>query len=107
MASSPNRWLIEKMVGFVASITPPCDDITRLLSQSIDRQLPVHTRLAIRLHFEICVWCKRYGQQLEVIRKASRSVSERAEQISQAFLPEEARKRIKEAVRRAWRSEID
>jgi hypothetical protein len=43
-------------------------------------------------------WCKRYGQQLAAIRKASRSVPERAEKISQVSLPEEARKRIKEAV---------
>jgi Putative zinc-finger len=88
------------MVSFVARITPPCHDITRLLSQSMDRQLPVRTRLAIRLHFEICVWCKRYGQQLEVIRKAGRSVPERAEQISQASLPgggAEAHQRSREA----------
>jgi hypothetical protein len=98
MATSPKRWLIEKMVGFIARITPPCHDITRLLSQSMDRRLPLRTRLAIRLHFEICVWCKRYGQQLAAIRKASRSVPERAKKISQVSLPEQARKRIKEAV---------
>jgi hypothetical protein len=107
MAISLKRWLIEKMVGFIARITPHCHDITRLLSQSMDRRLPLRTRLAIRLHFEICVWCNRYGQELAVIRKASRSAPERAEKISQASLPEEARKRIKEAVRRAWRSESD
>jgi hypothetical protein len=105
MATSLRRWLIEKIVGFIARITPPCHDITRLLSQSMDRQLPLHTRLAIRLHFEICVWCKRYGQQLAVIRQASRS--ECAEKISQASLPDEARKRIKAAVRRAARSESE
>jgi hypothetical protein len=95
MATSPQRWLIENIVGFIVRITPPCHDITLLLSQSMDRQLPLRTRLAIRLHFEICNWCRRYGQQLAVIRKASRSVSERAEKISQASLPEEARKRVK------------
>jgi len=79
MATSPKRWLTERMVSFVARITPPCHDITPLLSQSIDRQLPVRTPLAIRLHFEICVWCKRYGQQLEVIRNAGRSFPERAD----------------------------
>lgn len=105
MRISPERWLIERTVAFVAKITPSCHDMTRLLSQSMDRQLPLHTRLAIRLHLETCVWCERYSQQLEVMSKASRSVPERAEQISEASLPEKARKRIKDAVRRASRSE--
>jgi hypothetical protein len=99
MASSLNRWLIEKMVGFIARITPPCHDITRLLSQSMDRQLPLYTRMAIRLHFQTCVWCKRYGEQLDTIRKASRSIAEHGEGISSASLSENARQRIKEAVR--------
>jgi|GraSoi2013_100cm_1033763.scaffolds.fasta_scaffold24048_5 hypothetical protein len=81
MATSPQRYLIENIVGFIVSITPPCHHITLLLSQSMDRQLPVRTRLAIRLRFEIWNWCKRYGQQIGVIRKASRSVPERAEQL--------------------------
>jgi|ERR1700746_1058268 hypothetical protein len=99
MGISAERWLIEKIVAFVAKMTPPCHDITRLLSQSMDRQLPLYTRMAIRLHFQICVWCKRYGEQLDTIRKASRSIPQQSERISSASLSESARQRIKEAVR--------
>ena len=99
MRISAERCLIETIVAFVAKITPPCHDITRLLSQSMDRQLPLYTRMAIRLHFQICVWCKRYGEQLDTIRKASRSIPEHSEGISNASLSENARQRIQEAVR--------
>jgi hypothetical protein len=103
MATSPKRWLMEKMVGFIARITPPCHDITHLLSQSMDRQLPLGKRLAIRLHCEICVWCKRYGEQLAVIRRASRSTPEHSEKILDSSLPEIARQRIAEAVKDSLR----
>jgi hypothetical protein len=99
MRISAERWLIEKIVVFAAKITPPCHDITRLLSQSMDRRLPLFTRVAIRLHFRICVWCKRYGEQLDTIRKASRSIPERSEGTSNASLSENVRQRIREAVR--------
>jgi len=99
MRISAGRRLIEKIVAFVAKITPPCQDVTRLLSQSMDRQLPLYTRMTIRLHFQICVWCKRYGEQLDTIRKASGSIPEHSERISSASLSESARQRIKEAVR--------
>jgi hypothetical protein len=103
MAVHSKQWLIEKIVAIIAKITPPCHDITRLLSQSMDRRIPLYKRLAIRLHFQICVWCKRYGQQLTVIRQASRSVPEHSERIMNSFLPENARQRIKQAIRDSLR----
>jgi hypothetical protein len=65
----------------------------------MDRQLSLRTRIAIRLHFQICVWCKQYGEHLDTIRKASRSIAEDRERIGSGSLPESARLRIKEAVR--------
>jgi hypothetical protein len=103
MAVFTTRWLIEKIVAIIARITPPCHDITRLLSQSMDRKIPLHKRLAIRLHFQICVWCKRYGQQLAVIREASRSIPEHSERVVDSSLSESARQRIKEALRESLR----
>ena len=103
MAASPKQWLIEKTIEFTARITPRCHDVTRLLSQSMDRRLPLLTRLSLRLHFAICVWCNRYGHQLAILRRLSRSIREDTEQVSTASLPEEARKRIKEALKRVSR----
>ncbi|HYZ73146.1 MAG TPA: hypothetical protein VE641_08700, partial [Chthoniobacterales bacterium] len=38
MAAPPNQWLHEKTINFIARITPHCHDVTRLLSQSMDRR---------------------------------------------------------------------
>ena len=56
MIKATNR-ITKKFVEIVASVTPHCHDITRLLSQSMEHPLPLRTRLLIRLHFTICVWC--------------------------------------------------
>ena len=47
----PTSNVTKKFVQFVASVTPHCHDITRLLSESMEHPLPLRTRLLIRLHF--------------------------------------------------------
>lgn len=49
-----------------------CRDMSHLLSDGMDRTLPLHTRLRMRLHLQICVLCRRYRQQLSLIRSALR-----------------------------------
>jgi hypothetical protein len=51
-----------------------CRDVTRLISQSMDAQLPWHRRLAVRVHLLYCVWCRRYASQLQFLRKAAREL---------------------------------
>jgi hypothetical protein len=104
MSADPKRWPVEKTIDLIARVTPRCHDITRLLSQSMDQRLPLVTRLSIRLHFVICIWCKRYAQQLAIIRKLSRSIPEDLKGIPTAPLPQGARKRIRDAVKRVSRS---
>jgi hypothetical protein len=55
---------------FLARITPPCTDVTRFVSESMDRTLPVLTRIKLRLHLMICEGCAQYRQQLLNIRRA-------------------------------------
>lgn len=47
-----------------------CKQATRLLSESLDRPLGLTERLELRLHLKICTGCRRYQQQLRLIRKA-------------------------------------
>ncbi|MCS6288095.1 MAG: zf-HC2 domain-containing protein [Nitrospira sp.] len=49
-----------------------CRDMSHLLSDGMDRTLPFHTRLRMRLHLLICVLCRRYKQQLALIRNVLR-----------------------------------
>ena len=96
--SGPINWVKGKFVGVVVSLTPHCHDITRLLSESRDRQLPLRTRLLIRVHFSICVWCRRYGRHLGSLGKFSAAFPDRGCEHGEARLSPEARKRLREAL---------
>ncbi len=75
MIEPTNRW--KTMLGmFIAERTPKCHDVTRLISQAMERPLPWRVRLAIWIHFRICLWCERYRDQLAFIGKALRSCPE-------------------------------
>ena len=47
------------LVRVIAKRTPKCREVVRLLSQSMEAKLPVTSRIKIRLHYLICVWCYR------------------------------------------------
>lgn len=58
------------MKVLLARITPPCTDVTRFVSESMDRTLPVLTRIRLQLHLMICEGCAQYRQQFLKIRQA-------------------------------------
>ena len=94
----PANRLTKKIVKFVANATPHCHDITRLLSQSMERSLPLRTRLLIRLHLSICVWCKRYDGQLKLLRKYSSGLAEKGCDRGRETLSPSARERLNKAL---------
>lgn len=83
---------------FIWKITPTCAEMTRLASQSQDRRLTILQRVRIRLHFLICVWCKRYFQQLAAIRATARSCAEQEPANPESALSPEAKERIARAI---------
>ena len=89
-------WLAE----FLARLTPSCKEMTRLLSDSMERRLPLPRRFSMRLHFLICKWCKRYQGQLLFIRGILRRQPEKLEEAGTASLSPQARERIKQALTR-------
>jgi hypothetical protein len=95
----PTNWWKTKVVMFIATHTPKCHDITRLISASMDRPLPLRTRLAMRIHYLICVWCERYRNQLGFIGKALRSCPEKGAAEMKGSLSPDARTRLKIAVK--------
>ena len=90
----PTNWWKTKIVMFIAEHTPKCHDITRLISQSMDRPLPLRTRLAMWIHYRICVWCERYRDQLGFLGKALHSCPEKMP----GTLSPDARNRLKLAL---------
>ena len=54
-----------------------CKETTRLLSQAEDRKLGFGERVALRVHFAICLGCRRAGRQMHFLRRAVRELSGR------------------------------
>ena len=81
-----------------------CKDVTRLVSESMDRSLPLGKRIGVRLHLLICKFCARYERQLLVIRETARRLATTLEAPGETFgetLSGEARERIRESIRNA------
>ena len=49
-----------------------CNEVTRKVSESMDRKLPMRQRLFLRMHLMMCKYCSRFRRQLQIIRNASR-----------------------------------
>ena len=73
-----------------------CKEVTRMVSESLDRSLPLFQRMGIRIHLMMCKFCTRYRRQLLILRKAIRLKSIHGEEIELPIsLPPEAKARIK------------
>ena len=49
-----------------------CKEASHLISQGLDRPLPLHRRLLLRLHLLWCEACRRYDRQARFLREAMR-----------------------------------
>jgi len=48
----------------------PCKEVTRLVSQSLDRRLGLMERFGLYLHFCLCEGCRRFREQMAFIHRA-------------------------------------
>lgn len=69
-----------------------CRQATELASRAMDQQLPLSSRIALRLHLAICKNCARFNRQLQTMRRLFRE--ETAASDDAAGLTPEARQRI-------------
>ncbi|MDA8110790.1 MAG: zf-HC2 domain-containing protein [Betaproteobacteria bacterium] len=60
----------------------PCREVSRLVSQGLDRELGLGERLALRLHFALCEGCRNFDRQMRFLRRAMRALPERGERES-------------------------
>lgn len=54
-----------------------CREATRMLSEAGERRLGLGERLSLRLHLALCGACRRFGQQVGLLRQAMRAFRER------------------------------
>ena len=52
----------------LSRLLPSCQEMARLLSDSMDHTLPLHVRVRMYLHLRICSLCTGYRRQLQLIR---------------------------------------
>jgi len=71
-----------------------CKEASRLISQSLDRQLTMRERLSLRFHLLLCDMCTTFRRQLGLIRVAVRRYKTHMENNESIRLSEEARVRI-------------
>lgn len=71
-----------------------CKRTSVLVSQSLDRPLTWRERWAVRLHLLICVYCRRFAQQLQWMRRAMQGWQEQVAEDSEVALSQDARDRI-------------
>jgi len=79
-----------------------CKDVTKLVSESMDRSLPLGKRIGMRLHLVFCKWCARYERQLLLIRETVGRLAATVDapgEPSRETLSVEARERIRETIK--------
>jgi len=54
-----------------------CNEISKLISRSMDERLPWRQRLAIHVHLLYCKWCRRFSKQTKAIRAVTVQYADR------------------------------
>jgi hypothetical protein len=78
-----------------------CKEVSRLVSESLDHELPFGQRFSLRLHLLMCSLCSRFRRQILLLRRAARSfgkAGEEGEVLGHVRLSPEGRTRIKHAL---------
>jgi len=78
-----------------------CREISQLVSQSMDRDLPWRQRMHVWMHLAMCRLCAGFARQLRVLRRAAHDHPERLvgdPSKPAAVLSQDARQRIKAAL---------
>jgi len=93
------NWLSAQVEKYLARWTPPCSRVVRIVSDSLDRPLGLGTRLSLRAHSLICCHCRRYGEQVHLLRRFTRALPGQIDEIPIDRLDELVKGRIKKRLR--------
>ena len=85
---------------FILRTLPPCKEIVKIVSASLDRPLSFRERTVMKLHLIACKPCVRYFEQSSFLSSAASKLDENLkEDLFTGRLSDEARDRIKNAVK--------
>jgi hypothetical protein len=79
-----------------------CKEVSQRISASMDRGLPLHQRMFIRLHTMMCRHCHRFRKQVLFLRRLGRFHQSLGKAAGSALtLSDEARARIRSSLKAA------
>jgi hypothetical protein len=79
-----------------------CKEVSQIVSEGMDRELPLHQRIFIRMHLLMCKYCSRFRNQLYLMRKVCRSAQiPPADSDDSPALSQEALERIMRALQKS------
>jgi len=98
------KWIFNKIrrAFNVATWTylPPCKEIVKIISASLDRKLTRRERVILKLHLAACEPCVRYLDQSYFLSNAVQQIDdEMKSDLYSGRLSDEARDRIKDILR--------
>src|SRR5881227_1684061 len=93
------NWFQLQIVLLICRFTPTCPEVVRILSLGMDKELPLTTRIKLRIHYLMCSFCERYMKQLKYIRQVSREFPDKIGEVSDSSLSADAKEQIKAALR--------
>ena len=53
-----------------------CKEVTRLVSDGLDRKLGFGEQVALRLHFAVCRGCRNFNRQVMFLREAVKQLGD-------------------------------
>lgn len=75
-----------------------CKQASQLISQSLDQPLSLPQRLQLKVHLFLCGACRRFRQQLHLLRAALQQLRNQIENDRTIQLTPEAKDRITRAI---------
>ena len=78
-----------------------CKEVSRLVSESLDRKFPIWQRMGVWIHLSMCKLCRGFHKDLLNLRSAARQYADDIKMNASepnAALSEAARERIKHAL---------
>jgi predicted anti-sigma-YlaC factor YlaD len=56
-------------------LMPSCKEVTRLVSEGLDRELGFGERVALRVHFMMCKGCRNFEDQMARLSQAMQDLA--------------------------------
>jgi hypothetical protein len=82
--------------SWIDDLSPACKQASEWQSRALDAPLPLRKRAGLWIHLRLCRWCRRYGQQIGLLRQVCRKCDEEPASPPKAGLSDEAKERMKQ-----------